>query len=110
MQTRSNLEHVLQNTCKDPDCEIHNIVVAGEELVINETNLAYWFAGAQYAEQHSTGAAAMELARALEAMRCTEAAMDRQCMIDAAAAEAEEEMANQRDEDMSTEGRNVDTD
>lgn len=42
-----NLKHVVEGNCTDPDCEIHNIEVAIEEGVINDTNLAYWFAGLQ---------------------------------------------------------------
>jgi len=73
--SESLLQHALSN-CTDNDCEIHNIVAAAEELVIDENNLAYWIAGAQFAEAHSRGEAAMELARALMAMRTTEARMD----------------------------------
>jgi len=71
----SNLNHALGADCNDPDCEIHNIVVAAEELVINETNLAYWFAGARF-EAENPGMAGIEMAKALEAMRTTEARMD----------------------------------
>jgi|SRR5215471_4151875 len=86
----SNLNHALGADCNDPDCEIHNIVVAAEELVIDETNLAYWFAGARF-EAENPGMAGIEMAKALEAMRTTEARMD-----------AEDEA---RDEAMSTEGK-----
>lgn len=40
------LEHVLENECTDPDCEIHNIDVAIAEEVISPNDLAFWLAGA----------------------------------------------------------------
>jgi hypothetical protein len=48
-----NLDHALEDTCTDPDCEIHNIDVAWGEQVIGKTDLAFWIAG------YFAGAAAM---------------------------------------------------
>lgn len=71
----SNLEHVLLHNCMDPDCEIHNIVAAAEEIVLTETELAYWFAGAMFEAEHP-GQAGLEVARALEALRFTHQRLD----------------------------------
>lgn len=39
------LQHVMEETCTDPDCEVHNIEVAVEEQVVSETDVAFWLAG-----------------------------------------------------------------
>jgi hypothetical protein len=41
----TNLQHAIANNCTDPDCEIHNIDIAIAEEVIDETNLAFYYAG-----------------------------------------------------------------
>jgi hypothetical protein len=48
-----NLDHALEDTCTDPDCEIHNIDVAWGEQVISKTDVAMFVAG------YFAGAAAM---------------------------------------------------
>ena len=40
------LQHALDNTCEDPDCELHHPDVAIDEGVITEVHLAYFYAGA----------------------------------------------------------------
>jgi len=40
-----NLLHMLEASCTDPDCELHNIEVAIEEEVISPTDMAYWLSG-----------------------------------------------------------------
>ena len=45
-EIHSLLQHVLDDNCTDPDCEIHHIDVAVEEEVIRQTDLAFWLAGA----------------------------------------------------------------
>lgn len=40
-----NLAHALEDTCTDPDCEIHNPDVAWGEEVIDPTDLAFYVAG-----------------------------------------------------------------
>lgn len=40
------LEHVLEDNCQDPDCEIHHPEVGLEERVVGATELAYYLAGA----------------------------------------------------------------
>jgi hypothetical protein len=42
-----NLNHVLFDTCKDPDCELHNLSVALEEQVVGETDIAFYLAAMQ---------------------------------------------------------------
>lgn len=43
-----NLTHVMyQGRCEDPDCEIHNPEVGLEEEVIDLTDVAFYYAGAQ---------------------------------------------------------------
>lgn len=45
--SNNNLIHVLADNCKDPDCELHNIDVAIGEEVVDDTNVAFFLAGAQ---------------------------------------------------------------
>ena len=72
-----NLEHVLTLGCEDPDCELHNIVVAAEETVVSEGDLAFWFAGAVYEAKHP-GESIVQLARAIAALRFTEGRLEEQ--------------------------------
>lgn len=46
---RSNLDHVILDECEDPDCELHNLDVAIDEQVVNQTEVAYWLAGVAWA-------------------------------------------------------------
>lgn len=39
------LKHVLEEKCQDPDCEVHNIIVALEEGVVDDVSVAYFIAG-----------------------------------------------------------------
>jgi hypothetical protein len=50
---RRNLEHALEDTCTDPDCEIHNPDVGYGEETVDLTDLAFFVAG------YLAGAAAM---------------------------------------------------
>jgi len=43
------LKHVVEDTCTDPDCEVHNIEVAAQEEVVKDTDIAFWLAGYQRA-------------------------------------------------------------
>lgn len=43
------LRHVVEDTCTDPDCEVHNIEVAAQEEVVSDTDIAFWLAGYQRA-------------------------------------------------------------
>jgi len=43
------LQHVLDDDCTDPDCEIHQIEVGLSEEVVSETDLAFFLAGAMRA-------------------------------------------------------------
>lgn len=53
---RMLLQHVLDNDCQDPDCEIHNIEVAVAEGVILPASAAYWLAGWYACLDHVTNA------------------------------------------------------
>lgn len=43
------LKHVVEDTCTDPDCEVHNIEVAAQETVVSDPDIAFWLAGYQRA-------------------------------------------------------------
>jgi hypothetical protein len=42
----NNLRHALDNTCTDPDCEIHHPDVGIQEGTVSLTDLAFFVAGA----------------------------------------------------------------
>jgi hypothetical protein len=73
----NNLIHVLGPECTDPDCEIHNIVVAAEEMVLGEGDFAMWFAGAMYEAKHP-GEAIVELTKAIAALSYTDGRLEEQ--------------------------------
>jgi hypothetical protein len=40
------LAHVLEDSCTDPDCEIHHAIIGFREEVVDEVQIAFWLAGA----------------------------------------------------------------
>lgn len=45
--SRELLNHVLNERCTDPDCEVHNLDVAVQEEVVGCLEAAFFLAGAQ---------------------------------------------------------------
>jgi len=46
--THQLLQHVLENNCTDPDCEVHNPEVGFAEEVVTEADIAFFYAGAMW--------------------------------------------------------------
>lgn len=42
----NNLSHALKGMCKDRDCELHHIEVGIAEETVDDTNVAFFLAGA----------------------------------------------------------------
>lgn len=40
------LKHVLEDYCKDPDCEVHHAIIGFREETVDEVQMAFWLAGA----------------------------------------------------------------